>query len=256
MEPIEYGRDDIDEQGRARRARLVLVVSIALTALLYAVPGLRMLAWPLRLIATLAHELGHGLAAVAVGGDFEALLMWSDGSGQATWTALVGRLGHAIIAAGGLVGPALAAAVCFVLGRSARAARVSLLVMGLGLIAADVLVVRTLFGVLFVAVLAVAFVAIGALAADWLVQGTLVFVAVQLALSVFARADYLFTPVARTASGEMPSDVAHMAEALILPYWFWGACCGLFSVAVLVLALVVFLRGDGLDEGPTSELGS
>ena len=67
-------------------------------------------------------------------------------------------------------------------------------------------------------------------------------VAVQLALSVFSRADYLFTRVAQTATGPMPSDVARIAEALWLPYWFWGVCCGLLSALVLLVALVAYLR--------------
>jgi hypothetical protein len=64
-------------------------------------------------------------------------------------------------------------------------------------------------------------------------------------LSVFSRGDYLFTDVARTQNGAMPSDVANMANALFLPYWFWGAACGLFSVAMLALGAWFFLRGLG-----------
>src|SRR5436190_19576046 len=45
-----------------RRAPRVLVVSVVLTAVLYVIPFGRTVAWPLVLISTLAHELGHGLA--------------------------------------------------------------------------------------------------------------------------------------------------------------------------------------------------
>jgi len=225
-----------------RRALVVLIGSIVLTGVLYGVPFLRWAAWPLRLLATLAHELGHGLAAIAAGGTFEALLLYSDGSGVATWTALVGRWGHATIAAGGLVGPAVSAAILFLLGRTPRAARITLVVLGSGLVIADVLVVRTLFGAIFVAVVAAGLLVLGIMASDWIAQAGLVFIAVQLALSVFSRADYLFTPVAQTGHGALPSDVAQIQEALVLPYWFWGACCGLLSVAVVGLALVMFLR--------------
>ena len=73
-------------------------------------------------------------------------------------------------------------------------------------------------------------------------QAALAFVAVQLALSVYSRGDYLFTDVAQTATGPQPSDVANMSEALFLPFWFWGALCGLFSVAVVGLGLWAFWR--------------
>ena len=77
----------------------------------------------------------------------------------------------------------------------------------------------------------------------WVSQVAVVFIAVQLALSVFSRGDYLFTQWAETGSGRMPSDVQQMSEALFLPYWFWGAACGLISVVVLLVGLRVFFGG-------------
>jgi len=106
-----------DPSSLARQARLVLVFSFGITIALFFVPFGRVIARPLLLFSTLVHELGHGIAAILVGGRFEALLIWNDGSGVATWTALVGRVGHAIIAAGGLVGPAIGAALCLGAGR-------------------------------------------------------------------------------------------------------------------------------------------
>lgn len=223
-------------------ARLVLLATVAVTVALYLVPFLRVLAWPFRLVSTVVHELGHGLAAVLVGGRFEALLMWSDGSGVASWSALVGRLGHATIAAGGLVGPAVAAAALFLAGRTFRGARIGLVIGGVSLLVVDLLLVRTWFGFFFVGALGLGLLAVGLLVPDWLARAAVVFLGVQLSLSVFSRADYLFAPVAVTAEGTMPSDVARIAEALVLPYWFWGACCGLVSVAVLLLGLVVYLQ--------------
>jgi hypothetical protein len=73
-------------------------------------------------------------------------------------------------------------------------------------------------------------------------QLAIVFVAVQLALSVFSRGDYLFTATANTANGPMPSDVAQIAEALVGPYWLWGAVCGATSIGVLMGGLWLYLR--------------
>ena len=71
-------------------------------------------------------------------------------------------------------------------------------------------------------------------------QFVLALVAVQLALSVFSRADYLFTDSAVTGRGTMPSDVAQLQESLFLPYWHWGLVCGAVSVIVLALGLRSF----------------
>ena len=65
-------------------------------------------------------------------------------------------------------------------------------------------------------------------------QWVIVFLGVQLALSVFSRASYLFTRGVTNPTGVFPSDVMQMQNALFLPYWFWGLVCGGFSVLVLI----------------------
>jgi hypothetical protein len=225
----------------APRARLLFAATVVVTAALPHVPFGPVIGWPLLLLSTLAHELGHGFTALIVGGNFESFRMWSDGSGVASWGGQPGRLQQALVSAGGLVGPAIAAAVFLVLGRRPRMARVCLALVAVVLLTVEVLLVRNVFGLFFVGATALAALAIARFAPPWLAQGALVFVAVQLALSVFTRADYLFTPTAVTSGGTMPSDVQQMADALFLPYWFWGAICGAFSVAVLLLGAKLFL---------------
>ena len=56
---------------------------------------------------------------------------------------------------------------------------------------------------------------LAALRAPRLSQTVVLLLAVQLALSVFSRSDYLFTSMALTACGPMPSDVAVMAERAV-----------------------------------------
>ncbi|HEU5058802.1 MAG TPA: M50 family metallopeptidase, partial [Kofleriaceae bacterium] len=92
----------------ARRARWVFALSAGVTLLLYLVPFLQVIGRPLIYISTLVHELGHGIGAILVGGDFLELEMWADGSGVAHSTAR-SATGHAFICAAGLVGPAVAA---------------------------------------------------------------------------------------------------------------------------------------------------
>jgi hypothetical protein len=229
---------------REGRARVALVVSVVLTAGLYAIPDPYgfYASYPFLLLSTVAHELGHGLAGVLVGADFTRFVMYADGSGQALVSGDLGRLARGFVAAGGLVGPAVVAALSFALARSERAAKVTFVVFAALLALALVLVVRSLFGLVFIGALAAACAAIGRRASPRAAQVALLFVAVQLALSVFSRGDYLFSEIAVTGAGVAPSDVSNMARALFLPYWFWGALCGLFSVAVLAGGLFAFLR--------------
>jgi hypothetical protein len=223
------------------RAPRVLAISVLVTAILYAVPFGRTIAWPLVLVSTLAHELGHGLAAALLGGSFESLRLNADGSGVALWRGAFGRFATAGVAGAGLVGPALAAFLLLCLGRTATRARTVLAVLGAALLLVAFLLVRNTFGFVFTLVLAAVLLLIS-VRAPRLSQTTLLLLAVQLALSVFSRVDYLFTNVALTSSGPMPSDVSVMASALFLPYWFWGLLCGGVSVVLLLLGASSFLR--------------
>ena len=91
---------------------LAVVLSFALMYFSY-LPGVGVLGRILVLFSTLTHELGHGLMAVLVGGDFDKLVINWDGSGLTSWSGRSGRVARALVAAGGLVGPACAASVLF-----------------------------------------------------------------------------------------------------------------------------------------------
>ena len=236
--------------GKHKRLRWILVASVAITGILYMLPppwGPR-LAFPFVMISTLAHEMGHGITAILLGGEFHKFSMWADGSGVAITSGYSGRLANALVPAGGLVGPAIVGAIFFVLSNKAKWAKASVATVGILLLFADIWVVRSLFGLFFVGLLGALFVWIAFKAPKWASQFTLVLVAVQLALSVFSRGDYLFMKEAHTSSGIMPSDVSRMSAALFLPYWFWGAACGAFSLFVLYWGIKFFFKTSILDD--------
>ena len=234
----------------AARARVILLVSVVVTIVLYKVPQLHVVAYPLLLISTLVHELGHGVSALIAGGNFSKFEMFGDGSGLA-YISNLGRLGSAFSSAGGLVGPAVGAAVCFVFARHTATARYCMAGIGFLLAAAEVLVVRNSFGLVFVGVFAGICLVIAFKGSSQIVQLGLVFLAVQLALAVYSRSDYLFTDTAITAKGPSPSDSAAIAQAMGFgSYWFWGAVCAVFSAAVLLVGSWYYLRGRSRTRTP------
>jgi hypothetical protein len=218
---------------------------VVVTLLLYFIPFGDLIAYPLLLVSTVAHELGHGIAAQLAGGTFVELHMWSDASGRAELAGDFGRFGRAFYAAGGLCGPAIVAALGFIAGRRPFSSRVALIAAGVALCFFEIWVVRSFFGLFFIAVLAALCLFVGIRSKGWLSQFVLLLLSVQLALSVFSRGDYLFTDTAHMHDGPQPSDVGIMADALFLPYWFWGLACGAFSIVVLLAGLYVFVRGTG-----------
>lgn len=236
---LPAARPDEHSQG-ARRA---LLASAGITGLLWVIPGGQVVGYPLLLLSTFVHEMGHGLAALLVGGRFVELQVFADGSGVALTATGGGRFSRAVVAGGGLVGPAIAAAVGFTLARRAQTARISLIVGGLLVLLASVLWVRSLVGWLIalgVAGISLG-VAVGVRDVRWS-QLWLVLLSVQLALSVFSRSEYLFAQGAVTGAGAGRSDSAAIADALLLPYWFWGGVCGLLSLAALAYGAWVYLR--------------
>lgn len=239
--------------GRAGvRARWLLLLSVGVTAALYLIPYGRFAAYPLVLLSTYAHEMGHGLAAVLMGAELDSLQLFADGSGLALIRGSSGRLASAVIAAGGLVGPSLLGALLFAASARRGTARAALGLLCAALLLSCVLVVRNAFGLAVAGLLGAGVLLVALKASPLAAQATCAFLAVQMALSVFSRADYLFTKTAMTADGAAPSDVANMAEALVLPYWFWGAACGLISLAVLFIGLRLFWRASGVGSRGTS----
>lgn len=219
-----------------------LLAAVALTAVLFVVPGGDLVGRPLVWVATLFHEMGHAVATTAVGGEVVAVRVFGDGSGVTQGRRPPGRMRAALVAAGGLVGPAAFAGLLFAAGRRRRYVRPAAVLLGVALLVAVPFTLRGPIAVVVALALGAAGVGLGVRARRGVTQIAILFLAVQLALSVFSRREYLFTPTARTGIGTVPSDSGQIAAALGAPYWFWGAVCGVLSVAILVAGLMATLR--------------
>lgn len=220
----------------------VSLISVAIVAL-YHIPYGHYLLYPLMLLYTFIHESGHGIAAEMMGGDFVKFEMWIDGSGMAT-SAVPDNLsafGTAFISFGGLIAPAIVAAICLILGRSAKASRIGFYVLGALSALSVALYVRNTFGIIFVLACAAVFILVAHFVKSKAVhQYGMLFIAISLLTSVFSRGDYLFTRDAQTATGVHLSDVGQIADALWLPYWFWGGLIAILSVAILLFGIRAF----------------
>jgi hypothetical protein len=177
-----------------------------------------------------------------VGGSFRRLEVWSNGSGAAAYAGNFSRLSRALVAAGGPLGPPLASVLLFLAATEPRWAHTALAVLAGALVLSALIWLRNLFGFAFALTLGAALAALAWQASDPIAQLACAFLAIQMSLSVFSRADYLFKPAAQTSAGPMPSDTAQIAAALFLPYWFWGALIGALSLAILGLGLWVVAR--------------
>lgn len=239
---IESAVDAQKTYRQEERLGTLLIVSVVVTAALYFIPHARTIAYPLLLLSTYAHEMGHGVAALLAGGAFDSFVMFADGSGVAMMRIPPTRFAAAFSSAGGLLGPPIVAAILFAFATRRRWAGAVLWTIGALSTLTVLLWVRSAFGVFFVLSFAALVVAFARWAKPVVQQFVVIFLATQLGLSVFSRGDYLFTASARTAKGEMPSDVQQIANALVGPYWLWGALIALISVLVLGLAIRFYAK--------------
>ncbi len=210
--------------------------------------------YPFTLLATYAHEMGHGLTAVVVGGNFERLLLFPDGSGSALTRTAPSALNRALVAAGGLVGPSLVGGVWLAATRVERGARWLLLLAALVGLGSLVLVVRNPFGFGFIAAASAVLIVVVRFRPSWSAWTSRV-LAVQMALSVFRDVDYMFANEAVVGGVVRPSDAAQIADALLLPYWFWGGLCAIVAFASVALGSWVAVggrvRGRTRDSSPS-----
>jgi len=238
----ERGRRRPD--GDAAAGAVPVALAVVTAALLAWSPWLWALAYPFRLLTTLVHELGHGLAALATGGDFLRFVVFPDGSGLA-YTAGGWRL--AVIPAGYLGAAAFGAALILT-GRRARVARAALGAVGAGLL---ILTLRYALPSLFTVeglgglLALVSGLALGA-AALWLAlragAAAVVFavhlIAFVAGLTAFAD---LWTLIGLSrlagASGAPATDARSMAEVIPLPAVVWAALWALAAAALLAGAL-------------------
>jgi len=230
-----------------KQAAIVLVGSVAITLAMFLIPSPQNTWWllaPFRWLHIYVHEFGHGIAALISGGQFDKFELYSH-SGLAHVRHSDSGFVSAFVSAGGLCGPAVVGGVFLAMGRNVKLARLALGAFGAFMAISLVLWTRTPFGWGFGGAVALLSLAVALKAKPALAQMVLVFLGVQLALSVYTGGGYLFTQFAEIQSGfRGPSDTQAMSDALGMPYWFWGAVCAAFSVVVLLGGLWMYIKPE------------
>ncbi|MEM9316450.1 MAG: M50 family metallopeptidase, partial [Pseudomonadota bacterium] len=122
--------------------------AVAVNLALSFVPFGDLVLFPFALLSTWAHELGHGVTAMIVGGEFRRMEIYQNLGGVAFSTRPDNNWAPVLISAGGLLGPAIAGGIIIVLGSSARVGGWILEILGLLLIVSAVIWIRNPFGLL------------------------------------------------------------------------------------------------------------
>ena len=197
-----------------------LVLAGAILIVLPLLPLGNLVLYPFMILSTWFHEMGHGMAAVMVGYDFERLVLFPDGSGvaesygplrgtrlKAAISAAARRPRHYRFAADHRLGPSARGAGPVPAGRCHRAV--------------DIIWVDGMTGWIVLPLIAAALVAIGLKGTPWLDRFALQLLGLQAALSMFAQWDYLLMEQADIGAA-MLSDTGQLEAALLLPHWVWA----------------------------------
>jgi hypothetical protein len=219
--------------GSVRLNAATLTAIAAASLVLWQLPFGNLALFPFTILTTWFHEMGHGLATIAVGSSFDHLVIFADGSGYAVSTRPIdaGRLTTALIAAAGPMGPAIVGSLLIVAsGRDAHA-RQALYVLGAALVLSTVIWVRSAIGWLVLPGLGLLTLLVAARGPHGLVRFVVQLVGVQACISAWRSFDYLFSDGGTVGGTSQRSDTAAIADVLLLPYWFWGAAISAGIVA-------------------------
>lgn len=191
--------------------------------------------YPIKVFVVLLHEIGHGLAAVATGGEMIKIELSSD-LGGVCWSRGGWRL---VVLPAGYLGSMLFGGLILVSAARTRYDRQIAMGIGVMVVLITLLFVRTMFGVAFGLVFGALMVASGKYLPEEVNDLLLKFLG--LTSSLYAIFDIKDDLISRTVPG---SDAYAMSQELFLPPVFWGVLWIIIAVVVSGWLFVVASRGE------------
>ena len=220
---------------------MFLLLAGILTAILWNVPYGNYILYPFTILGTWFHEMGHGLTAILMGGSFSKLEIYANGGGTAFWGYsdlwLGNRLGRAIVALGGLMGPPIVGSILIFAGRKSKTSSLALNILAGLMLISLVIWIRSIYGLVVIGALSALFVLIAQKGSLNLKQFAIQFIGVSAIMDTYHQLDYLFIGEFVRDGQTMVSDTGQIANQLFLPYWFWGGLIALFSAFMLGYSL-------------------
>jgi len=223
------------------RPRNAILLAAALVFVVSAwVPFGSTILYPLTLFTTWVHEMGHGLTALASGGEFHKLEIFANASGLAR-SSVADGIPRGMVALGGLLAPPLLGAAILGLVHSPRRARVVLTGLAVALVVSLVLFVRSATGLIAMPLVAIVL----AWSAWWgfrehperrvIVAQAL---GVLLALDTLTRmVSYVFKDKVMVDGETRGTDITRVADHLGGHYLVWGLAVTIFAIGLLALGV-------------------
>jgi hypothetical protein len=216
-----------------------LVLAGLVVIFLPALPFGNYLVYPFLILTTWFHEMGHGMAALAMGQEFRQLMIFPNGSGVAESAVSIdaSRWVGVAIAAGGPLGPTMVGALLILASARERLWRPSLWLMAAAIILSVVIYVRSPVGYIVLPLVAAMLTLVAWRGKPGVARFTLQFIGLLAAMSMLRDFNYLFTREAVVGGQRILSDTGQIAALTGLPHWLWAG---------LILALSAAMVGASL----------
>ena len=239
MNPIDPNYSSNDAPGPQQTGLFWLIGAAIAAFILWQFWWGNYVLYPFTILATWFHEMGHGLTAMLLGGNFEKLLIFPNGSGVASnsGSLFLGRIGRALVAAGGPMGPAIVGAGLILSSRRHQNAHYTLMFLGCFLILSVLFWIRSVFGIIAISLWGLTLIWMSLKTNPWWQVWMIQFMGVQAIVSVYHQVDYLFMNQVIIGGQQMFSDTGQIARQLFLPHWFWAILIIIISFWLLVQSL-------------------
>ncbi|MGB1039457.1 MAG: M50 family metallopeptidase [Flavobacteriales bacterium] len=203
--------------------------------------------YPFTIMGTWFHEMGHGIMAIIVGGDFVKLEIFPNGSGLA-WNRLptdISPYARALVSAAGLFGPPVVGSILILMSKSFKKSKIILYILSISMIISVAIWVRTTVGVVVISSLGLVFLFIAIKAKPMIQQFVVQIIGIMACVDTYKQIGYLYTErVTVGGQEESWSDTGSITAQLGMSYSFWGTLILIISFIMLIYSL--YLRNRTL----------
>lgn len=228
----------MDKPASSGPRRAIITAAIVMWVVSRWVPFGDYILYPFTLLTTWVHEMGHGIAALIVGGRFRELEIFANASGLA-YTAAAPGWRDAMVSAGGLLAPPIVGASILAFVHGPKRAKIFLTALSAALVISLLIWVRSSVGLLVVPPLAALF---GWAAwGGWREQPERRVILAQaigmvLAIDTITRmVSYVFKKTVEVDGEKRLSDIARIAEQMGGHYLLWGVLITVVALGLLAL---------------------
>lgn len=201
--------------------------------------------YPFTILGTWFHEMGHGIMSILVGGSFNYLEIFPNGSGLAYSSYYSNdfyfnkNIALALVSASGLFGPPLIGAILILMSSREKTTKIMLYVLAVFMFLSVIIWVRTAVGIIVITLLSILIFITAKKGNDTFQQLIVQFLGVIACIDTYKQINYLYTESATINGETFLSDTGKMAEYLGKSHTFWATVILVLSFSILLYSLYV-----------------